>query len=71
MSPAIQLRDEGFLARNVTFCLQDVSPSNRQRVFCRSIAHCRPLMSCYDRRSHRGLRAIHRRLMQHGKESSL
>jgi hypothetical protein len=49
MSIAIQLRDEGFLARNVTFRLPNVSPSHRQRVFCRLVAHCGPIMFFYNR----------------------
>jgi hypothetical protein len=34
LSTADKLRDKSILARNATFCLQDVSPDHRQRVFC-------------------------------------
>jgi hypothetical protein len=35
------LATRGFLARNATFSICDVSPSHPQRIFCRAVAHCR------------------------------
>jgi hypothetical protein len=36
---ALQFRDEGFLARDVTFSVFDMSPGHREPVFCRYVDH--------------------------------